>query len=212
MADDKKSIMTPKGRLVNNALWVKESYTDERGVEGKPRYKIEMAFDWDDVSEIIEHEYDLAEDMWGDDFDDIEEAFKKKQIKSCFRDGDEIAKDRQKKGKPFDAYEGKAILRASTDFNWEGDNGPGGIYVADEYGERIDFTNHSKVYNGSYGYALIKLTPYKVVDNRYIAAYVNGYQFAEDGDRFSQPAAASAFGALSKPKDETKGRRRRRKD
>ncbi len=203
------NIKTPEGRLINNSVWEKESYEGK----GTPMYKVEMAFDpkaiealEDAVVAVAIEEWGAgAEDKyWGDPDNDVEPT-----IHSPFLEGDKLAQGRVEKGKEGGAYEGMIVIRASTIYNTDGMNAPGGIYVADADAKRLDFTERGKIYNGSFGIAVVEPKTYDVNDQKGVTLYLQGYQFTRDGD----PLRGSNVGAMFEPmtaESETKGRKRRR--
>ena len=40
----------PEGRLINHSLFERDAYTPERGAPGKPMYKVELAFDKNQIA------------------------------------------------------------------------------------------------------------------------------------------------------------------
>lgn len=205
---DKLIIQTPVGRVINHSLWEKDAYKDERGREAKPQYKIELAFDPDDIEEFENKVVEAAEAKWGasagKDYDDG-------KIRSPIIEGDVIADDREKRGKKGDAYRGKVVIRASTAFNKHGEDGPGGVYVCDENAEEIDFASRDKIYRGCYGIAIVELSPYTVDRQDGVTLYLKGFQFVKDGDRLSGDGVAGLFKPMAAPSSggESQGRRRR---
>lgn len=207
------NIKTPEGRLINNSVWEKEAYKNEKGKEGVPQYKVEMAFDIDVIEELeaavvaaaVEEWGEGAEnDYWGDPDNKIDPT-----IRSPFKDGDKMAQERAEKGKSGDAYAGLVVMRANTIFNEHGEDAPGGLYVAGADAVKLDFTERGTIYNGSYGVAVVAPGAYEVNDNRGVTLYLLGYQFTRDGD----PLRGVNVGAMFEPmtaESETKGRKRRR--
>ena len=183
-------MMTPVGRLVNASLWVKDTYKDEKGREATPQYKIEMAFEPKDINDLEDAVVAAAIEEWGAG---AEKDYDNGTIRSPIIDGDQLADERVKRGKAGDAYKGKVVLRANTQFNRHGEDGPGGIYVCDEKAEAIDFANQSKVYPGSYGIAVINISPYSVDRQRGVKLYLAGYQFVKDGERLRSNDVAGIF-------------------
>jgi len=207
MAEAKK-IVTPVGRIINGSLFTKEIYTNEKGQEGTPSYKLEMAFEPDALEDLEDAIVQCAIDEWGDDADD---DYDNGDIRSPIHDGDELAKKREKKGKSGDAYAGMEIIRASTIYNAHGEDAPGGIYVADAAAEQLTFDERGKVYNGSYGIAIVTPSAYEISGNRGVTLYLQAYQFAKDGEPLrGVNAGASMFTSQVSDKSEGKGRRKRK--
>src|SRR5690606_2886655 len=90
-----KRVTTPEGRLINFALFERDIYKDARGKEAEPKYKVEMAFDPDDVTgegTIEDAVLDAAIAKWGDK---AEDDFFEGKIGSPFLDGDRMAEKRE---------------------------------------------------------------------------------------------------------------------
>jgi|TARA_Y100000034_G_scaffold135331_1_gene206827 hypothetical protein len=211
--DKKKKIMTPEGRLINGSLWTKDVYTPERGKEGTPQYKVEMAFNPDDLEELENAIVACAVEEWGED---AEQEYDDGDIRSPILDGDEMAKKREKKGKSGEAYQGFDVIRAATIYNAFGDDDSGGIYVADAAAEQMTFEERGKVYNGSYGIAILTPNAYEMEGRdgtvRGVSLYLQAYQFTRDGDPLrGSNAGASMFTSKVNEESEGKGRRRRGK-
>lgn len=203
------SVMTPEGRLVNGSLFEKDTYKDEKGREAIPSYKIEMAFDdGDAISDIEDVIVATAVETWGERAEDM---YENGDIRSPLLDGDAMAQKREKRGKPGDAYAGKVIIRAHTIYNKHGEDAPGGVYVADENAEELAFDKRGKVYNGSYGVAVVQASTFEIDGKKGVSLYLNGYQFVKDGEPLRGSGVAAMFQPLSKPDagSEKKGRRRR---
>lgn len=208
MAEDKR-IKTTVGRLINGSLFDKDVFKDEKGREGTPSYKIEMAFDGDDaIAELEQAIVEAAVAKWGKK---AEKDYDDGKIRSPILIGDDLAKARVEKGKKGDAYAGKLIIRASTQFNKNGDDAPGGVYVCDENAAEVDFANRGKVYNGSYGVAVVTPTAYDGVGGGPdgVTLYLQGYQFVKDGERLRGAGASDLFKPMLSEGSEAKGRRKR---
>lgn len=202
-------IETPEGRLINHSLWEKEQYEDPKGRKADPSYKIEMAFDEADIGPVEEVVIAAAVSAWGDE---AEKLYLDGAYNDPILSGDELADKREAKGKQGDAYRGKMVIRAKTIFNKDGDDAPGGVYVADENAEPLDFANRSKVYRGCYGVAVVNANTYEINGERGISFYLDGFQFTRDGDRLGGGnAAAGLFKPQAAPAGEAKGRRGRGK-
>ena len=206
---EKVRIQTAVGRLIHSALFEKDVYKNEKGQEGKPVYRVELAFDGDeDVKELEDAVVDAAVAEWGDKAAD---EYWDGKIASPIHTGDDLAAKREKKGKSGDAYRGKLVIRASTQFNKNGDDAPGGTYVCDENAVELDFAERGKVYNGCYGIAVVEPSAYTVSGERGVTLYLQGFQFVKDGERLRGISASSLFKPLAAPSaaTESKGRRRR---
>ncbi len=202
------NIKTPEGRLINSALWEKETFKDEKGKEGKPLYSIEMAFDPDAINELEDAIVQAAVDEWGEG---AEQDYDDGKIHSPILEGDKLAQGRVERGKGGEAYEGMVVIRARTQFNANGEDAPGGLYVAGADATKLDFTERGTVYNGSYGIAVVTLNAHPGIGGgiKGVNLYLQGYQFTRDGD----PLRGANVGAMFEPmtaESETKGRKRRR--
>lgn len=212
MADKKEALrlMTPVGRLINNSLFEKDVYTDDRGREAEPSYKIEMVFGMDDLDEFEQQIAAAAEEFFGGDaLDDYWEG----RIASPISDGDEKAEAREKRGKNGDAYKGTLVLRAHTKFNRNGEDAPGGIYVCGANAKELDFAEaRTIIYNGGYGMASVTVNCYHPIAKGLpgVSLYLNGYQFAEDGERLRGADPSSLFSPMMGAKSESKGRKRKK--
>ena len=190
MAKDKevKRFTLPEGRLVNHALFIKDAYKSPQGGESTPKYKVELAFDPDQVEGegTIEDELlEAAIQEWGPG---AEKDFIDGGIGLPFIEGDRLAKNRKAAGKPGDAYEGKTVIRADTIYNKDGVDGPGGVQVFDEDVNEVSFMGKDKVYQGCYGAALVTISCY--LDNRGNRAmkfYLSAFQKSRDGERLVTP-------------------------
>lgn len=165
----------PEGRLINASLFERDIFKNEQGKEGKPSYKIELAFpksgtglvgEGTDKNPTVEDRLlRAALDKWGDT-DAMFNAFvDRKGVTVPFLDGDALAEKRRMKGKEGKAYEGMWVIRANTSFNKHGAEGPGGIAVYDEQAQAVDVARgQSIIWPGCYGIAAVTIGTY--LDNR----------------------------------------------
>ena len=219
MAKTKKDdrVTLPIGRLINQSVFKRDVYTDAKGVEGKPKYKVEMAFnDESDVEAMEDLLFDAAVAEWGDAG---EKAFNDGDMILPLKDGDELAKRREDKGKEGTAYKGTTVIRADTMFNANGDEGPGGIRV---YGPDLTIldpvTDMDQIYAGSFGRAGVKIGAYEREDPRSgqkikaFKFYLVAYQKTDDGEKLTSSADHSTlFEPVARQEGEGTTRRRRRK-
>lgn len=212
MVDKKELVrmMTPVGRLINNSLYEKDIYVDERGREADPSYKVELAFDPEQIEELENAIVTSAVDFFGAqaeaDYDDG-------KLRSPIIEGDVLAAERAKKGKSGEAYEGKVVIRAKTIFNRDGVDAAGGVYVCGSDAVELDFAEHRLVYNGCYGQASVTINPYNGIAGGQpgISLYLNGFQYIKEGDRLRGSDPSSLFSPMMGEKSEGKGRRARAK-
>ena len=194
----------PEMRLVNGHLFVKSAFkNEETGVEGTPRYRVEMSTPEDDAefNKVIDNVCAEVIKKHGDNafVSVVEDPFKGGlEVRGPFILGDKLAKKREAKGKNNnDGYKGMWVIRADTDFNWEGLNALGGIAVYDEEVEKITPLDAGKVYNGCYGCAKVELSFYTDNDGDPACKfYLKAFQKTRDGERF---AAAQDHSADFKP-------------
>ncbi len=206
----------PEGRVINCALFEKDVYTNPKGEAGKPSYKIEIAFDLEDVQGEGTFEdklIDFAVEKWGEG---AEDDYLDRKIRSPFLEGDKLAKRREDNDKPGDAYKGKLVIRAHTLFNRDGRDGPGGIAVWDDGagGEvgPIEPMQADQVYPGCYGKIAVTIGSY---DNSggdpCLMLYLSAFQKTRDGDRLLTPRDTSKlFEPVGRQKGEASKRRTRK--
>ena len=210
MAEQKKKeaaerFALPEGRVINSSLFEKDQYQPERGQPGKPMYKIEIAFPKDDgtgkcvLDEVFARLQKFADDNWEPPADANDPAgllnVDGGYIISGVRDGDKLAAKREKAGKKGDAYRGMWVIRANTEFNADGQSGPGGIEVFDEDVNRIYPPEKHKVYNGCYGHAVVSLGAWEDDDtgNHAITFYLAGFQKTKDGEKLASFQSSSTL-------------------
>jgi hypothetical protein len=189
---DKKQVevhLLPAGRLINSSLFEMDIYKPERGEEGKPSYKIELAFDPKDVTgegTIEDHVIWALEDAFGAT---AQEDYFGGKVGSPFLDGNRLAAKREAKGKPGDAYKGKIIIRAHTVFNKFGMRGPGGIAVYDLDVSKIEGANQEKIYPGCFGQAAVTISTYTDSKTGYPSAnfYLSAFQKTAEGEKLVTP-------------------------
>lgn len=209
MSKEPVRVTTAVGRLINSSFWDKEVYKDERGREGTPAYKMEMAFESeDDITELEDAIVAAAVEEWGEGAEAA--YYDEGTIRSPILVGDDLADAREKKGKSGDAYRGKFVVRASTIFNLNGDDGPGGVYVCDENAVEIDFAGRGKVYNGCNGIAVVEPQCYLIDGRKGVTLYLKGFQFVSEGERLRGSDPSSLFKPMVSEGSEGKGRRGRR--
>ena len=219
MAEKKEVVehTLPEGRVINCALFEKEIYTNPKGEAGKPSYKIEIAFDPEDVQGEGTFEdilADFADEKWGEG---AGQDFLDGKIRNPFLNGDKRAKKREADDKPGDAYKGKVYIRPHTLFNRDGRDGPGGIAVWNdglETGEvgPIEPMNADQVYPGCYGKVAVTIGSYE--DNQgdpSLMLYLVAFQKTRDGDKLTSPRDTSKlFEPVGRKKGEASKRRTRK--
>lgn len=210
MAKDKseekmETFTLPEARVINHALFTKDAFND-RAV---PSYKIEIAIpdDSDELADLEDKLLDAAVARYGEGADEDED------LVLPLLSGDTLAKKREKKGKDGDAYKGMTVIRCSTIYNKDGQDGPGGIQVFDESAEALPPARQGEVYPGCYGIVAANIGFYET-DNGdpAIKLYLAAFQKTRDGEKLIRAADRST---LFKPVGREaggrrEGRRRRR--
>lgn len=201
-ASEKKVVefMLPEGRLINASLFKKDQF-DEKSV---PAYKAEVAYDPADLNPIIERMVKEIEEHFGPDHPAVKGGVlldidagpdDENYIITPFLNGDTLAKKREKRNKPGDAYKGKTVIRMNTIYNHEGQDAPGGVYVCDEAAEQVLAVNASKVYNGCYVqvYVTVKWWEDEDTGNDAFKFYLKAVQKTKDGEKLSSTADHSTL-------------------
>lgn len=192
MTEEKVRHLTPVGRLIHESLFEKDQYTTDKGKDGDPAYKIEVAFDRDDVEgegTLEDALIDAVVAEWGEA---AEQQFLDGKIRSCLIDGDELKARREEKGKSGDAYSGQMVMRASTKFNKHGMDAPGGVQVYDEDVQEIGPATRDQIYPGCYVQLGVVFSCYDV-QGKGVKAYLIAVQKTGDGDKLVSQADHSTL-------------------
>lgn len=213
--DDKNKMFTlPEARVIHHSLFVKDQYNDK----SVPAYKIELAFPkgTQEADDLLDMLLDFAVDTWGEGADEDE------YLVLPLLDGDKLARKREKKGKDGAAYKDMWVVRASTIYNKDGVDGPGGIQVYDEDVELISAAQSAQVYPGCFGEAAVVIGTYQGDDAgpdkdepfNGLKFYLSAFQKTADGERLATGGDRSG---LFKPRKKAPGRaagetRRRRRN
>ena len=198
-----KTFLLPQGRVLVSALFERDIYKDkDTGAEGKPKYKIVLAFEPGDVEGQGTIEDDMADaiaeaygDAVADEWMDKTRADRIRPMK----DGDVIARERAAAGKEGDANKGKLIISADSIWNKDGVEGPGGISVYGPDTKVIGAANQSEIYPGCFGIAAVTLSTYKDYPrkgDRGIKCYLKAFQKTADGTKL---VTAADHSSLFKP-------------
>ena len=207
---DNEIFATPKGRLINGAVFVRDVYKDEKGRAADPKYKVELAAHDDDFADLEMAVIDAAVDKWGPS---AKQDYMDGEIRSPFLNGDKLAADKEAKGKKGDAYKGMTVIRADSKFNKHGEDAEGGIAVFKEDGvTEVEPFEKGVVYNGCYGVAAVVIHAYDGVGGgqRGVKFYLSAFQKVAEGDRL---AGERSYSNVFKPVDggASEGRRTRRR-
>jgi len=175
---DDNTFTLPEGRLINHSLFVKDQFNKK----AVPSYKIEMAYEAGVLDDFYEDLLDAAVDRWG------EGADKDDDLVIPILDGDKLARKREKKDKPGDAYKGMEILRANTQFNKHGEDDDGGICVYDLDTSEIGAGSKGKIYQGCYGHMACTIGTYENNDgDNALTLYLVAFQKSKDGEKLITP-------------------------
>jgi len=227
MANQKEAVQVYgadiEGRVINGHMFVKNAYVDPKTqTPGLAMYKIEMAYDAAARDALEEAMANVIEAEWGkqaaDDFFNGAEGYA-----SPFRDGNDKAAARAARGKEGGAYKDKWVLQATTTFNLDGVDGPGGIAVYDANAEPIPPARQGEAFNGCYGYMAMTFKARedkvdvmegrtkKSVTIRTIKAYLKAFQVTRNDDdlKLTSPAA-NPFKPIARAGAAAGGERRRR--
>ncbi len=220
MAKDTVIHTLPEGRVINQALFEKDTYVDPvTGKAGKPSYKIEVAFNPNEVlgegtadaPTLEDLLYEAAEEKWGEGAGD---SFLNGEMRSPLLDGNKLADRREKKGKPGDAYRGKIVVRAHTLFNKHGEDAPGGVQVWAEDLSDMPVANSGEVYAGVYGEIAVTIGTYVAKDHQgdeinALMFYLAAFHKTNDGERLMTPRDTSTlFKPVGRKKGDTKRTRK----
>lgn len=208
----------PEGRLINQSLFERDVYKDEKGIEGKPLYKAEVGFTPADVTGegTIEDKLIAAVEkaFGGEAADDYIAYLEGKPTKLAtwsgpFLNGDDLAAARAAKGKEGDAYKGTLVIRTNTAYNKDGAEGPGGIHVYDQDVAPIQMLDKGKVFNGCYGHVCVTIGTSEIQQRtatagkiRYVKFYLSAFQVTrnEESDRLQAASdKSSAFKPYARP-------------
>ena len=214
MSEFSETFVLPEGRLINGHFFVRSVYTDDKGREGQPQYKGEVAYEkgvLDEDGGFKDYLWDIMSQEWGEEYVSAKEEAG--LLRWPIKDGDSLAEKREERGKPGDAYKGMEVVRAATNFNKHGDPDDGGIDVFDEAVNEVKPANKMAVYNGCLGHMAVRAKARRAEDNisgkDYITCtlYLEAFQKTGDGEKLS---AAPSRNALFKPKTAAKtgGRRK----
>jgi len=197
-----KVIMLPQGRVINHSLFAPDQY-DEKAA---PRYTVELAFDpallmdRPKDGDSIEDELVFAgNEEWGDKFETL---FEEGKTIAPFLDGNGLAAKREEKGKPGDAYKGKLVIRAATQFDKNGNQckmgDTAGVHVYGPDAEPINAMNREELYQGCHGIAAVTIWNYtdERTGKKGQKFFLKAFQKTEDGEKLVTP---SDPGKLFKP-------------
>lgn len=201
-------ILLPEMRLINHSLFERDAYQNPNGgAPGKPMYKVELAGSPNDLEGEGTIEDKLADaiakrfgDAAAQEF--LDDRAKEGKYINPLLDGNRLAKARADKGKEGDAYKGKIVIRASTLFNRDGAEGPGGAKVYGPATEVIGIVegNAGDIYNGCYGIPAVTIHTYApepgARGEKGVKFRLTAFQKTRDGERLK---AADNTASMFKP-------------
>lgn len=210
-----ETFVLPEARVLVVNLLERDVYKDkDTGAEGKPKYKVVLAFDRnqvigegtieDKMADAIEAAYGAATAQeWLDGRQD--------RI-SPLKDGDEIAKEREAAAKDGSANKGKIILSADSIYNKDGVEGPGGFLVYGADNQKYSPALHGDLYGGMYGCAAVTLHAYKDYPrkgDRGVKCYLSQFQKTRDGEKLAAEKSSLFAPVAGTTPPASEGRRRR---
>jgi hypothetical protein len=201
-------ILLPVGRLINESLFELDTY-EWNGKTVEPGYTAELAFDPGALEDIENKLADAAAAEWSES---AYAEYDNGQIVVPIKSGDDMARKREANGKAGDAYKGKDVIRANTQFNKFGQSmAPGGVAVYGPDAQEITIQNRQDIYSGCFGQAAVTIATYLTNDGkRALKFYLCGFQKTADGEKLVSPRDLST---VFKPVGRTEGapvtRRRR---
>jgi hypothetical protein len=219
MANDKprnEIFVLPEARVLVVNLLERDVYKDkDTGAEGKPKYKVVLAFERSQVTGEGTIEDKMADAIalsYGDATADEWLTNRADRI-SPLKDGNEIAKDREANGKDGSASKGMIILSADSIYNKDGQEGPGGslIYGADN--QKYSPALHGDLYAGMYGRAAVTLHAYKDYPrkgDRGVKCYLSQFQKTRDGPKLAAEKSSLFAPVAGASAPAAEGVRRRR--
>jgi hypothetical protein len=208
-----KVYMLPEGRLINSSLFERDAYQGATGAPGKPMYKIELRFDPAQVTgpgeidpatgqpkgtiednladELAKRFGDAAADAW------LNDAARTGLYINPLLIGDRLAANREAKGKAGDAYKGGIVIRASSGFNKDGVEGPGGLSVYGPDTSPITALEQTLIYPGCFGIAAVTISAYGPTDgsrgDKGVKFYLKAFQKTKDGPKLVTGADHSSL-------------------
>lgn len=190
-----KQVVIEDALLLVENVWERDVYKDkDTGAEGKPKYQVVVGFNPDTVfgeGTIEDHLADVIAESYGND---VAEEFmiggfdysKRRQDRiTPFRDGTAIANDAKKEGKDREASRGLAVLAATSIFNKDGVEGPGGMRVLDMDLTELTGLDKAKVYAGCRVNIQCTFKAYKDYPrkgDRAVTCYLTAVQKIADGE------------------------------
>jgi hypothetical protein len=213
-----KVFLLPEGLVLVANLGERDVYKNpEGGAEGKPKYKVVLAFDAAQVEGEGTIEDAMADAVAAAYGDAVAEEWLDKTNVTRIRpqkDGDAVSREREEKGKDGAHTKGKLVISADSIYNKDGQEGPGGFSV---YGPdtapiaAMDITGET--YAGSYGIAAVTISTYKDYPrkgDRGVKLYLTAFQKTRNGPKLSSGGDNSGlFKAVAGTTAPVAGSRRR---
>ena len=205
MSEVSDSFLLPVGRIINHSCFVKTKYDDKSVAQ----YTIEIAIPEDDpgLDNLEDQIRDFADEKWGEGAGDDDD------LVLPLLEGNKLKRKREKKGKQGDAYENTTVIRANTIYNYEGEEGPGGIEVYDEDKNQILLAEKSRLYLGCMVRVAVVMHGYETNNgDNAVKFYLQAVQKVGDGEKLRSSSDRSGLFSPVKRSEKEKraGRRARR--
>ena len=213
-----QTFVLPEGMVLVEALLERDVYKDkDTGAEGKPKYKVVVAFDPASVTGEGTIEDDMADAIaaaYGDQTADEWLASPRRADRiSPLKDGNEIAKEREAAGKDGSASKGKIVLSADSIYNLDGKEGPGGFLIYGPDNQKYSQAKHGDLYSGMYGRMAVTLHAYKDYPrkgDRGVKCYLAQFQKTRDGTKLAAEKSSLFAPVAGATSASAEGGRRRR--
>ena len=171
-----KTFTLPEGRVINQSLFSKDKFN----AAAKAKYNVEIAYPKGTLDAFNNFLLDIANEVWGEGSDEDE------NLVLPIKDGDEMAARKAENGKQGEACEGMDVIRASTTFNYNGDDAEGGVKILDlDAKTLISPLEQDKVYRGCMMRAAVTIGTYaqNVTGFHAMNLYLKAVQKTGEGDR-----------------------------
>lgn len=202
-----KAITLPEGRVINCSLFERDAFKGEEGSKpGEPMYKIELAFDPEQLVAAEDALVATCVAKWGAG---AEADYDAGRIATPVLEGNVIKAAREERKKNGDVYGGKLVLRPNTQFNKNGKAEPGGIYVCGPDAAELTAAQSSEIYAGIYGIALVTPKAYIAQGKKGVKFYLVAFQKTRDGEKLFSADHSNLFSPVSGGATATSSSRRR---
>lgn len=213
MAKSKNTVLfrTPPFRMSYATLLKPRAFMENGVAKGDPTYSVEMLFDPADldmfelkendewvVKPILNRLVAMCKAEWGEDFD-IKAACEHGGMKWPVSDGTAKSKLGKEKGKKWDAYDGKKIIRTKANENYPPQlfHGHGGEIKELRRDIEADLAKAGQLFvSGYYAKANGNIVPLQVDGKKYLTFYINAVMFYKEGERIGGMSGEDRFGGI----------------